>query len=224
MSSPPYAARRKPPEARRAEIIQAAASIALTDGLDKVTARRVAEALGVFPGLVNHYFRSVDELVAAAFADAAARETEEVFGYAVAGVTPVQQIRRLLGDWLASRHDSVSLLWLDAWQASRRRPALQAAVTEQMGVQLTRLEALIRDGNNVGDLHVADAAAAALQIMALIDATSVQAAVRTTIDYTPVSDMAVDTAENILGLPRGALRPSATPPLAESANLHIRET
>ncbi len=73
-----------------------------------------------------------------------------------------------------------------------------------MTSQLTRLEALIRDGNDAGHLHVADAAAAALQIMALIDATSVQAAVRTTIDYTPVSDMAVDTAENILGLPRAS--------------------
>ena len=207
MSTPPNAARRKPPEARRAEIIQTAASIALTDGLDKVTARRVADALGVFPGLINHYFRSADELVAAAFAQAAARETDEVLSYAEAAATPVEQIGRLLRDWLDSRHDSVSLLWLDAWQASRRRPALQNAVTQQMKAQLTRLETLIRDGNDRDDLHVADAAAAALQIMALIDATSVQAAVRTTIDYTPVSDMAIDTAENILGIPQGALRP-----------------
>jgi AcrR family transcriptional regulator len=207
LSSPPNAARRKPPDARRAEIIETAASIALTDGLDKVTARRVADALGVFPGLISHYFRSADELVAAAFAHAAARETDEVLGYAETGVTPVEQIRRLLLDWLDSRHDSVSLLWLDAWQASRRRPALQNAVTQQMKAQLTRLETLIRDGNDRGDLHVADPAAAALQIMALIDATSVQAAVQTTIDYTPVADMAIDTAENILRIPRGALRP-----------------
>ncbi|HXO08558.1 MAG TPA: TetR family transcriptional regulator [Solirubrobacteraceae bacterium] len=207
MSSPPNTARRKPPEARRTEIMQTAASIALTDGLDKVTARRVADALGVFPGLINHYFRSADELVAAAFAHAAARETDEVLSYAETAATPVEQIARLLRDWLDSRHDSVSLLWLDAWQASRRRPALLNAVTEQMKAQLTRLETLIRAGNDSDDLHVADAAAAALQIMALIDATSVQAAIRTKIDYTPVSDMAIDTAENILGIPQGALRP-----------------
>src|SRR3984885_1855718 len=178
MSSPPNTARRKPPEARRTEIMQTAASIALTDGLDK-----------------------------AAFAHAAARETDEVLSYAETAATPVEQIARLLRDWLDSRHDSVSLLWLDAWQASRRRPALLNAVTEQMKAQLTRLETLIRAGNDSDDLHVADAAAAALQIMALIDATSVQAAIRTKIDYTPVSDMAIDTAENILGIPQGALRP-----------------
>ena len=172
-----------------------------------MTARRVADALDVFPGLINHYFRSADELVAAAFAHAAARETDEVLSYAETGATPVEQIGRLLRDWLDSRHDSVSLLWLDAWQASRRRPALLNAVTQQMKAQLTRLQALIRDGNDSDDLHVLDPAAAALQIMALIDATSVQAAIRSTIDYTPVSDMAIDTAENILALPQGALRP-----------------
>ena len=62
MSSPLDAARRKPPKERRAEIIEAAAGIALADGLERVTARRVAEALGVFPGLVNHYFGSADDL------------------------------------------------------------------------------------------------------------------------------------------------------------------
>ena len=161
----------------------------------------------MFPGLINHYFRSADQVVAAAFAHAAAHETDEVLSYATAAGTPVEQIGRLLHDWLDSRHDSVSLLWLDAWQASRRRPALQNAVTKQMKTQLKRLETLIGDANDQDDLHVPDPAAAALQIMALIDATSVQAAVRTTIDYTPVSEMAIDTAENILGLPRGALRP-----------------
>ena len=42
--------------------------------------------------------------------------------------------------------------------------------------------------------------------MALVDATSVQAAVRSAIDYAPVTDMLLDTTEGTLGLPRGALR------------------
>jgi DNA-binding transcriptional regulator YbjK len=62
MSSPDRATRRKPPDERRAEIIETASAIALAEGLDKVTARRVADALGVFPGLVNHYFRTADAL------------------------------------------------------------------------------------------------------------------------------------------------------------------
>ena len=54
---------------------------------------------------------------------------------------------------------------------------------------------------------MAGAAAPTLQIMTLIDATSVQPAVRTTLDHTPMSDVAIDIAENVLGIPRGALRP-----------------
>ncbi|HTT28513.1 MAG TPA: TetR family transcriptional regulator C-terminal domain-containing protein [Solirubrobacteraceae bacterium] len=205
MSSPTSAARRKPPEERRAEIIQTAAMIALAEGLEKVTARRVADALGVFPGLVNHYFRSADELVAAAFAHAAANESEDVFGHAQEAATPLEQIQRLLRDWLDNQQDSVSLLWLDAWQASRRRPALLTAVTEQMTADLARLEALIRTGIEHAQFQVADPAAAALRIMALVDATSIQAAVRTAIDYAPVNEMALTTTEDTLGLPRGAL-------------------
>jgi AcrR family transcriptional regulator len=206
MSSSTPAPRRKPPEQRRAEIVEAAADIALREGLEKVTARRVAQTLGVFPGLVNHYFRSADELVAAAFTHAAASEHEEVFGRAEAAATPLEQIQRLLDEWFDMKRDPISLLWLDARQASRRRPALLTAVTDQMNADLERLETLIAAGIADGGLRVANAAAAAICIMALVDATSVQAAVRTTIDYTPVAEMALATTEDTLGLPRGALR------------------
>jgi AcrR family transcriptional regulator len=208
MSTPSSAARRKPPEERRAEIVETAATIAVTEGLDKVTARRIAEALGVFPGLVNHYFRSADDLVAAAFTHAAANESREAYGYAEEATTAVEQIQRLFRDWLdTERGHSISLLWLDAWQASRRRPALQTAVIEQMEADLDRLQALIRAGIDSGELRVADSAAAATCIMALVDAMSIHAAVGPKLDYTPVNEMVITTTEDTLGLPRGALRP-----------------
>ena len=106
MSSAESAARRKRPEKRRAEIIETAATIAVAEGLEKVTARRVADVLGVVPGLVNHYFRSADDLVAAAFAHAAAGEREQVFGRAEAAVTAPEQIQRLVDAWLDAEQDS----------------------------------------------------------------------------------------------------------------------
>jgi AcrR family transcriptional regulator len=208
MSTPRPAARRKPPEERRAEIIKTAATIAVTEGLDKVTARRVADALRVFPGLVNHYFRSADELVAAAFTHATANESEDVYRNAEAATTALEQIQRLLHDWIdTERGNSISLLWLDAWQASRRRPALQTAVIDQMNADLDRLQTLIRAGIDNGQLHVTDPAGAATCVMALVDAMSIHAAVGTKIDYTPVNDMVFTNTEDMLGLPRGALRP-----------------
>jgi AcrR family transcriptional regulator len=207
MSRPDRATRRKLPEERRAEIIETASAIARSEGLDKVTARRVAEALGVFPGLINHYFRSADELVAAAFNHAASQEHHEVFGHAEGATTPLERIQRVLDQWLnIEPTDPMDVVWFDAWQASRRRPALAAVVIERMNADLARLEALIRAGNDAGVLHAADPAAASVCIMALVDATSVNTAIRDAIDYTPVIEMAFTATESTLGLSAGSLR------------------
>src|SRR5215475_8604903 len=106
-SRPQPAPRRKAPEARRAEMIEAASAIAVTDGLDKVTARRVAAKLGVFPGLVDHYF-TADQLVAAAFGHAAAKESDELFDEAEAGADPLIQLRRLISEWMRPERDEIS--------------------------------------------------------------------------------------------------------------------
>ena len=204
-SRPQAAVRRKPASQRRAEITETAASIAVSEGLDKLTAKRVAETLGVFPGLVSHYFATADELVAAAFAHAATQEREDVFGRAAAAGPPRDQMRRLLAAWLHEDRDPVSLLWLDAWQASRRRPALRDEVARQMNADLDRLAALIRAGG--GDFRAAEPRETAIQILSLIDGLSVQAATRSTLDYTAVRRMVITTAERLLGLGPGTLRP-----------------
>ncbi|MGW3321221.1 TetR family transcriptional regulator C-terminal domain-containing protein [Streptomyces virginiae] len=67
---------RKSPEARRAEIVEAAAAVALAEGLECLTLRRIADELDVRPGLISHYFPSVEDLVAEAFGTAAGAELE----------------------------------------------------------------------------------------------------------------------------------------------------
>ncbi|WP_030769741.1 MULTISPECIES: TetR/AcrR family transcriptional regulator [unclassified Streptomyces] len=67
---------RKSPEARRAEIVETAAAVALAEGLECLTLRRIADELDVRPGLISHYFPSVEDLVAEAFGTAADAELE----------------------------------------------------------------------------------------------------------------------------------------------------
>lgn len=208
-SRPQAKARRKPASERLAEITETAAALAVSEGLDKVTAKSVAGVLGVFPGLVTHYFATADELVAAAFAHAVTAEREEIFGQAALAETPAGQLRRVFGAWLQPERDPVSLLWLDAWQASRRRPALLAEVARQMNADLDRLSVLIGAGIAAGDFPVEAPREPALQILSLIDGLSVQAATRATLDYTPVRRMVTSTAETLLGLEPGTLAPSA---------------
>jgi AcrR family transcriptional regulator len=207
-SRPQATARRKPASERLAEIIETAAAIAVAEGLDRVTAKRVAAELGVFPGLVSHYFATADELVATAFAHAAAGEREQNFGVALLADRPVDRMRRLLGFWLHQDRDPVSLLWLDAWQAGRRRPALMAEVGRQMNADLDRLSAVIADGIAAGDFDIDDPGEPALQILSLVDGLSVQAATRQTVDYAPVRAMVIATAERLLALPAGTLAPA----------------
>lgn len=204
-SRPQATARRKPASERLAEIVEAAAAIAVAEGLDRVTAKRVAVELGVFPGLVSHYFATADELVATAFAHAAGAERAQIFGRAEQAARPVDQVRRLLESWLHEDRDPVSLLWLDAWQASRRRPALMVEVGRQMQADLARLSAIIAAGIAAGDFPVDNPGEPALQILSLIDGLSVQAATRQTLDYTAVRSMVVATAERLLGLPPATL-------------------
>jgi AcrR family transcriptional regulator len=207
MSIAKPATRRKNPAERQAEIVETASRIAVSEGLERVTAKRVAAELGVVPGLVNHYFAAVDDLVAASFGFAAEAERAQIYGAAWLARRPQDQLRRLLAELLDPARDAVSLLWLDAWQGSRRRPALLREVVAQMEADAGELARMIQGGVDASEFHVEDAREAALGIMALIDGLSVQAATRTQIDYASVSRLVIRTTEAELGLAAGSLGP-----------------
>jgi AcrR family transcriptional regulator len=198
-------ARRKPPQERRAEIVAAASAVALAEGLESLTLRRVADALGVVPGLVNHYFPAVDDLVAVAFREAASAEIDQVFTAAGQDGTPAQRMRAVLALLVSQDRDSISLLWLDAWQAAARRPALRAEVSRQMDAWQHRLTELIAAGVDAGSFRAGDPATVAVQVLAMIDGLSVQAVMRSAADHAAVRDLVIATAERELGLRPGDL-------------------
>ena len=201
MSTGKNPTRRKSPSARQAEIVETASLIAVSEGLERVTAKHVAEVLGVAPGLVNHYFGAVDDLIAEAFGYAATSERTELYARASVAFTPLQQLVRLISELLDIERDAISLLWLDAWQASRRRPALLREVVLQMKADVTALAAVIQTGVSVGNFSTIDPFASATRIMALIDGLSVQAATRSFIDYEEVSMLVLRNVERELSLP-----------------------
>src|SRR6478752_10532637 len=59
------------PAARRKAIIDATLAVMVRKGLAATTVRDVAEEMGVSPGLVHHYFDSMDDLLATSFERAA---------------------------------------------------------------------------------------------------------------------------------------------------------
>src|SRR5690349_4318681 len=169
-AGPPAGRRRKPTAERRAEIVAAACEIALVDGLDSVTLRRVADTLGVVPGLVSHYFPAADGLVAEAFADVMTHDRDQTFAMIEAAAPgSLDQLRELLRYMASDERDQISLLWLDAWHGARQRPALQAALVTQMQAWDSRLADLVAAGAGTGEFRTADPLRAARRILATID-------------------------------------------------------
>lgn len=185
----------------------AAGELAMAHGLEALTLRRVAEVLGVFPGLVSHYFPVAEDLVAAAFGHVAEGERAQVEALVAGAGTPLAGMRALIDTLLSQEQDGVGLLWLDAWNAARRRPALHDEVTRQMAGWHALAVGLIERGRHAGAFRVTDPEATATVLLAAIDGLSMQAALRPGLDHPVVRRWVIATAERELGLAPGALHP-----------------
>jgi len=196
---------RRSAENRRAEIVDAARRIALSDGLDHVTLRSVAIDLGITGGLVSHYFPAVDALLAEAFGDAAGAEFDQVFAEVDAIGSPVEALSTLLHRLVDRSRDDVNTLWIDAWHAGKRRPALEAEVVHQTERWIERLTGLLERGRAAGQFRTAHPRTTAVRIMAVLDGLNVQVTQRGTIDYESVAQLVFLIAEIELGLARRTL-------------------
>jgi AcrR family transcriptional regulator len=207
MSSRPLPhVRRKTTEVRRAEIVAAAGEVAVTEGLDSVTLRRVADTIGVFPGLVNHYFPSVDGLVAEAFGAVMARDRDDTFAMIeVEANSYLDRMRRLLVYLVSRDRHRISLLWLAGWHSASSRPPLQIEILEQMHAWQARLSELIAAGVAAGEFRADDPAAAAGRILVAIDGITVVAGLQSELEYHSIGELVVATGERELGLRRGRL-------------------
>ncbi|MCX4733473.1 TetR/AcrR family transcriptional regulator [Streptomyces sp. NBC_01363] len=191
---------RKPPSDRRAEIVDAAAAIALAEGLECITLRRVAEQLGVRPGLISHCFPVVEDLVAEAFGTAAGAELNALLPTDRAAGTPTDHLARFFALATGAAYDDISRLWINARHLSRYRPVLRDRVGHQEALWRGRLEALVRDGTDCGEFHTAEPYVTTIQIMVVIDGLGAHANTETGDRPEVVTRMAVSTAERELVL------------------------
>ncbi|MGW0119317.1 TetR/AcrR family transcriptional regulator [Streptomyces sp. NPDC003327] len=196
---------RKSPEARRAEIVETAARVALTEGLECVTLRRIADELAVRPGLISHYFPSAEDLVAEAFAVAAQGELDALLPADRPDGTPAQYLARYFALSGGEAYDDISRLWINARHLSRYRPVLRDRVTEMELASDDRLETLVREGVALGEFRTEDPRAAAIQILVVLDGLGAHANSDRSDRPASVTRLAVTTAERALGLPHGTL-------------------
>lgn len=204
----PARAPRRSPAQRRDEIARAAISLALDEGLSAVTLRAVAARTGVTPALVAHYVPSMEELVARTFTAIVGEELDEIAALAASG-SAVFRLATVLRTLLDGTRDDVTLVWVDAWALGRRSETLAAAVRAAMDRWQGTLESVLEAGIRDGAFRIPDAAAAAWQLLGMIDGVNAQSLVRWggAPDRSALMERAV---EGMLGLDHGVLEAALT--------------
>ncbi|WP_120337262.1 TetR/AcrR family transcriptional regulator [Cryobacterium soli] len=125
---------KRPEQERVEEILATAYRIALADGLDAVTARRVATAAGISPGLVFFHFQSKDGLLLALLDVLLDGTLDALTAPGLAALAPWDRLERMVRgelERLAEYHAGVELLF--AFYFSRRDDLFRSRIESSFG-------------------------------------------------------------------------------------------
>jgi TetR/AcrR family transcriptional repressor of bet genes len=179
----------KLPEQERSDAILAAAyQLALTEGLDAVTARRVATAAGISPGLVFFHFQSKDGLLLALLDVLLDGTLDALSDPALTQLAPWDRLERMVRgelERLAEYHAGVELLF--AFYFSRRddlfRDRIEASFGRYLDAFLPVCRELAAECRTSGSISGDDLAAT---VVALVQGASIQA-IRDPASFTPAA-------------------------------------
>jgi len=194
------------PAARRELIVDATLAVMVRKGLAATTVRDVAQEIGVSPGLVHHYFDSMDELLATAFERAAGDGLDQTRAAMSAVEGPVDKLRAFFVTYTRVEQDWAFQLWLDAWAEASRRPVLRATSYRLNVAWQQLLVEVIKPGVASGVFVCDDPEGAGWRILSLLDGLALQTvAHRIAVDRESVVAWSAAHAEQELNLPRGTL-------------------
>ncbi len=165
---------RLPPDERRQTIIDATLTVARRKGLGATTVRDLATEMGTSSGLIHHYFASMDDVLAAAFEQAAGRDLTNARAAIAAGRSPTAQLRAFIESYAPAQSDWTMQLWLDAWAEASRRPALQQVSRRLNRDWQTIVREIIDDGVAEGEFATDDPDAAAWRLLSVLDGLALQ--------------------------------------------------
>ncbi|MEV0639738.1 TetR family transcriptional regulator C-terminal domain-containing protein [Streptomyces sp. NPDC050619] len=204
-TQPTARSRRLSPAERRQEIIEAAAALALEEGLAAVTYRGVAARLGCAPGLVHHYFDVVEALEAEAFTHAVTTDFERTFQEVEELGDAVEGLRHMLRVWVSESPEPHKTVWLDAWYLAARKPRVHAAVDHAMRTTHGLLVAVLERGLREEHFAPHDPDALAWQLLTALDGVIVHSSLGVNRGIVDVRRTIARFTETALGLERDAL-------------------
>lgn len=162
------------PEERRQAIVDAAIAVARERGLGATTVRDVAARMESSSGLVHHYFDSMDDVLAAAFEQAAGGDLGRARAAVAAAPTPTGALRVFIESYAPAQSDWTMQLWLDAWSEAARRPALQKVSRRLNREWQAIVREIVERGIATGEFTTPDPDAAAWRILSVLDGLALQ--------------------------------------------------
>lgn len=200
-------ARRQSAAVRKEEILRTAVAEIERRGFEGLRVADVAAALGVSPALVFYHFANKDQLLAGALAYAAERDLGRLTKARDSCGSALECLRAVLHLYSPTGSTAYSWqLWIDAWAAALREPALRKVSRRLDLVWKDAVAAVIADGVASGEFRCDDPHAAAWRITALLDGLAIQVTVhRGVITRRQMDALVRRQAERELDLSDGAL-------------------
>ena len=197
---------RMSPDERREAIVDAALEVMARQGIAGTTVRDVAAELGTSSGLIHHYFDSMDDLLAEAFARVAGRDLAEMRDAVERGSGPVERLSLFFDVYARTEETSILQVWLDAWAEASRRPTIQQISRHLNEEWHALLVEILREGVAQGAMASDDPVSAAWRILSLLDGLMLQAVAHDgAVTFSQVDVWSRAGAERELGLRPGQL-------------------
>jgi AcrR family transcriptional regulator len=197
---------RRKGEVRREEILRATVGELERRGFAHTRVADIAASLGVSTALVFYHFATKEQLFAAAFADAAERDVMRLDEAVRAEGPAASKLRAILRLYSPVGSASGWPLWIDAWAAALREPALRR-VSRRLDVRWKdAVAAVINEGVETGELSCPDPHGSAWRITAMLDGLAVQVTVhKGVVTRHELATWVSELTERELGLPAGSL-------------------
>jgi AcrR family transcriptional regulator len=155
---------------RRAQLLDATRRVVLERGMSSTRVADIAKATNVSGGLVHYHFATKDDLMAEMLRSTSEVERQQLDAIVAGPGTAAERLDRALRHYIPrTRADSSWVLWIEAWAAGLRAPALRTILSELEAAWIRALERVITDGVDAGEFTCPDPAGAAERLDALLD-------------------------------------------------------
>ena len=170
--------RRLAPAERRRQIVEAARSAIVQQGLAATSLRDIAAASGVSLGTVTYHFASIDEILSAVVVAESERFYGEVVREADAEPDPRRALTMLIDPLFSDAADVEAhwRIWSDYWAAVARRPEIADAYATRIRHWEACCARVIRRGVDARVFAEVDPDDAALKLAAYSDGLGTQRA------------------------------------------------